>query len=77
MTDQLFYVYEYGSGSTWGKYVVPASSCTVSVNHQGDLCVSHDSRPSVPHLGVQRLAVVHADLLPGIIERLTAVRSAD
>ena len=38
MTDQLFYVYEYGSGSTWGKYVVPASSCTVSVNHQGDLC---------------------------------------
>ena len=37
--DESFYIFEHGDGMSWTKRIVPASCCSVSVDHRGTVRV--------------------------------------
>jgi hypothetical protein len=61
---QLYYIFDYGSGSTWGKYMVPCNCFKVSKDRCGKISLTNVMYAScVPYDGVKNLEIVCGDTL--------------
>jgi hypothetical protein len=71
--SEYFYLYEHGSGSTWGKYLVPASAYKLYCNAKGQLCLESVVPSSVWVQGLKSLQVVNAnELEEAVIEIMSS-----
>jgi hypothetical protein len=70
--SDYFYVFELGSASTWGKYIVPAASYVLNTNDKGRLRLASVVPSSVDMVDIKNLEVVHRDNLVDAVQRLIA-----
>lgn len=69
MSD-LFYIFEQGSGSTWGRYVVPADSYRVELGCNARVGLSpanYGASVTFSSIDKKTFKVVHAADLAGVL----------
>jgi len=67
---EFYYMYEHGSGSTWGKYLVPASAYKLYRNTEGQLCLEHAVPTSVYVRNITGLRVIDSAGFRAAVEEI-------
>lgn len=74
MSFRDLYMFEYGSGSTWGTYLVPADAYNLSVHSDGKIRITPSVPTSVDFDGVQNLDPIGSAQFCAVVKATLKVR---
>jgi hypothetical protein len=67
---EFYYMFELGSGCTWGKYLLPASAYTLHRNAVGYLCLASVVPSSVDMRNIKNLRIINSDGFHAAVEEI-------